>query len=320
MLTLRVPSALKVNQMTKNIGSSFLLVLCSFFLFSSCESTREKETSLSALSSNGSKKNEENDFLTKFQNDYDLNKLTEVEVNEAFLVAKSYEYKGQFEKAENLFDIIYKFSPNIPAAFNLIQIKVNLKKVSEAKEIAKHAHVIFPKNEDILLMLIQIYQIEGNQVQVTHLLDEGVKQFPKNESFAILYAYYNRSDAKKILISFLAKSPSSPNVLLKLSTLYYAEKNYTESLKLAKKSYSLDSDNIDTITTTATITTQESSSSSSAHVTDTTAAVDSSNNDVKLPTSSSSKVAREVSDLRAQLEQVESQLLNVKIPFILKDE
>ena len=79
---------------------------------------------------------------------------------------------------------------------------MELKKLDDAKIIAKHAHIVFSENTDILLILIQIYQIESNYVQVNNLLIEGHKKFPKNEQIAILYAFYNKNDSKKILENF----------------------------------------------------------------------------------------------------------------------
>jgi tetratricopeptide (TPR) repeat protein len=227
---------------------SWMCVFPIFFLlpfFISCQASLPQAHSQETVRS--STQSQEDYLYEKLLADAQANKLTHTQANEAFLLAKSFEYKSQFDRAEKLLEAHYKFSPNSPVAINLIQVKIALKKITEAKEVAKHSHVLFPKNQEILLMLIQIYQIENNQVQVASLLDEAIKEFPKNESFAILYAYYNRSNAKKVLTSFLARSPESPNVLLKLSVLYFQEKNYSEALKFAKKSYVLDSDNVDTI-------------------------------------------------------------------------
>lgn len=175
------------------------------------------------------------------------NKLTQAEANEAFLIAKSYEFDNKLEQAEMLLEINYKFSPNVIVAMNLIQVKIALKKISDAKDIAKHARVIFPNNTDILLILIHIYQIENNNVQVNNLLDRGHKKFPKNEQIAILYAAYNKKDSKKILENFILRNPYSPNAMLKLSSIFYQEKKFTEALKYAKRSHSYDPDNLDTI-------------------------------------------------------------------------
>lgn len=236
--------------------ASLIMSLCAsiLILLNSCNTppplviVKKADTAKSIANSN------DKDILAnKLIADFESNKLTEIQSNQAFLLAKTYQFENKLEQAEKLFDLQYKYSPSTTVALNLIQIKIELKKISDAKEIAKHAHVIFPNSSEILAILIQIYQIENNKVQVSNLLNEGHKKFPKNESIAIQYAFFNKKQAKVILESFIEKNPNSPNALLSLSLLYYKDKNYSQALKYAKKSHAFDIDNMDAIVTIAKI-------------------------------------------------------------------
>ncbi|MES2614061.1 MAG: hypothetical protein V4591_01460, partial [Bdellovibrionota bacterium] len=225
-------------------------------LLSSCKSSPQMKDVKASIPDNSPENIElsgQEMQYNKIIKNFESNKFTETEVNEAFLIAKYYEANNKLDHAEKLLDFVYKYSPSVSTALNLAQLKILLKKTTEAKEIIKHARVLFPNNSDIFLMLIHIYQIENNLVQVSNLLNDGNKKYPKNESIAILSAFYNKKEAKKILENFIAKNPGSPNALLRLSTLFYQEKNYVESLKYAQKSHRYDIDNIDTIITIAKI-------------------------------------------------------------------
>ena len=95
-------------------------------------------------------KNKQEDQYNKFLQDFKSNKLNETELNQIYLIAKTYEYNNELEKAEKLFEIVYKFSHNITTALNLIQTKIKLKKISEAKAIAEYMHIIFPNDKEII--------------------------------------------------------------------------------------------------------------------------------------------------------------------------
>jgi tetratricopeptide (TPR) repeat protein len=222
------------------LKKTLLLILILEFLIS-CQSNDKNQI-----------KNIENEKLlnlayNKLVKKFEDNKFTETDANEAFLLAKTFENEENLEKALKLLELQYQFTPTIPSALSLIQINIILKNLNDAKELAKNAYTIFPNNIEILINLIEIYQLEGNIPQVINLLSVGQKKFPKNEQIAILNAYYNKLEAKTILQNFIKNNPNSPNVLLKLSSLYFLDKNYNESLKYAKKSLSYDSRNKETI-------------------------------------------------------------------------
>ncbi len=184
--------------------------------------------------------------LDKILHDAATGHLSESQANEAFLLAKNLEEKGQFESAEKLFEVCFQYSQSLTAGLNLINVKAQLKKLNDAQEIANRLTILYPKYSEPMLALASVYQMQNNNGSLVKTLEKAFKKFPKDEAIVIFYSSYSKTNAKKVLESYLTKNPRSSNVLLTLAKNYYQEKNYQKALYYAKKAYSVDQDVIET--------------------------------------------------------------------------
>ncbi|BBH52289.1 hypothetical protein [Fluviispira sanaruensis] len=184
--------------------------------------------------------------LDKILHDAATGHLSESQANEAFLLSKNLEEKGQFESAEKLFEVCFQYSQSLAAGLNLINVKAQLKKLNDAQEIANRLTILYPKYSEPMLALASVYQMQNNNGSLVKTLEKAFKKFPKDEAIVIFYSSYSKTNAKKVLESYLTKNPRSSNVLLTLAKNYYQEKNYQKALYYAKKAYSVDQDVIET--------------------------------------------------------------------------
>ncbi|KAB8031745.1 tetratricopeptide repeat protein [Fluviispira multicolorata] len=185
--------------------------------------------------------------LAKIIHDSETGHLTGSQADEAFLLGKSLEEKGQLETAEILFQINYQFSQSLTVGLNLVNLKIQLRKLNEAQEIANRLTVLYPKSSEPELALASIYQLQNNTVALTKNLEKAYKKYPNDEAIVIFYSSYSKKNSKKVLEDFLKRNPRSNNVLITIAKIYFQEKNYSTALIYAKKAFSIDQDIVETI-------------------------------------------------------------------------
>lgn len=176
------------------------------------------------------------------------NRLSQADIDEAFMLGKILEEKKNYPDAEKMYAISFASTRNFNCGMSLVSTLVNLKKLPEALQLAQKISVLYPNKPDVDLVIANIYQLSGDTGALIKILEKAYKKYPNNEAIVIQYAANVKSNKKFILESFLAKNPKSTSVLIALAQRYYNDKNYVSSLKFAKKAYQIENDNTEIIT------------------------------------------------------------------------
>ncbi len=191
--------------------------------------------------------------INKIIQNFEANKLSSSDADEAFLLGKIFEEKRNYFIAEKLYTASFYTNKTLICGINLTNTLINLKKNEKALEIALKLEVLFPQKPDIEILIASVYQLNGDYNSLIKTLEKAYKKYPNNEAIVIFYASNIKNNKKRILENFLSKNPKSTNVMLALAQKYYTEKNNMSALKYAKNAYLLDSDNIEIITIIAKI-------------------------------------------------------------------
>jgi len=179
-----------------------------------------------------------------------INNLIEIEKsNENYeLLGNLYLQKGDYNKAKDVFDNIYKKSPSPKSIINLVDIMyLYLDKKDEAIKFLESYTKKNGCNNLICSKLLSYYQEEKNIDGVISVLKksyytfrENGNDFTKDKIYKLLMYYLVKKDINEA-IEFLEKSNADDDKLL---TLYRNNGQYEHAYKLAKKLYEKSS-NID---------------------------------------------------------------------------
>lgn len=180
----------------------------------------------------------------KIISDADFGKITDTQATEAFLLAKEFEKNNDLPMAEKLYQVCFKRTPTLNVGLALIQVKMGLRSIKEAKQIANYLSAAYPKQPEPLIVLIHISRAENNPQETKQILERAYQNFSSHERIVVLYAEYHKDQTEKILENFIQTHTASSYILLVLSE-YLAQKNQTQkALKYAKMAYEHDPNNL----------------------------------------------------------------------------
>ncbi|WGL59070.1 tetratricopeptide repeat protein [Pigmentibacter sp. JX0631] len=191
--------------------------------------------------------------ILRISYNFQTNRLSQADSDEAFMLGKMLEERKNYLDAEKMYSISFSFNSNLNCGLSLMGVLLNLKKYQEALLVGDKLSVLFPNKPEIDLAVASIYQLNGNYPILVKKLEKAYKKYPNNEAIVINYVANVKQHRKNILENFLLKNPKSTNIMMALAQKYYNEKNYTNSLKFARRAYKIDYDNIEIITLIARI-------------------------------------------------------------------
>ncbi|MGY3803772.1 hypothetical protein ACWNT8_06920 [Pigmentibacter ruber] len=251
--------------MLQRLKAVFLIFILNCFFFISCQTNKENNTSsipnqprakiqagsLPALEANPSSYLQAR--LLRISYNFQTNRLTQADSDEAFMLGKILEEKKNYLDAEKMYVISFSFNNNLNCGLSLVNVYLNLKKYHEALLVGDKLSVLYPNKPEIDLAIASIYQLTGNYPELVKKLEKAYKKYPNNEAIVINYVANVKQHRKNILENFLLKNPKSTNIMMALAQKYYNEKNYISSLRYARRAYKIDYDNIEIITLIAKI-------------------------------------------------------------------
>jgi tetratricopeptide (TPR) repeat protein len=151
-----------------------------------------------------------------------------------FLLGNSYEQAGQYEKARQLYEDIYKTSPGNAQFFDaLVRVDLQLKRYSEVNLLLDGKIKQNPGDINLYGLLGKSYYMEGNESKAFAVWDEGLKYSTDDFAFRLIanYAIDRRAfnKAAEILKRGQQKSKDQVSFSYELANLYAVTMQYKEA-------------------------------------------------------------------------------------------
>lgn len=151
-----------------------------------------------------------------------------------FLLGNSYEQAGQYEKARQLYEDIYKTSPGNAQFFDaLIRVDLQLKRYNEVNLLLDQKIKQNPGDINLYGLLGKSYYMNGNESRAFAVWDEGLKYSTDDFAFRLIanYAIDRRAfnKAAEILKQGQAKSKDPVSFSYELANLYAITMQFKEA-------------------------------------------------------------------------------------------
>lgn len=175
-------------------------------------------------------------------------KREKIDVKSVTMLGNYYYVKQEFEKAQEMYDLVLKYYPDDPRALNNkgSALRAEFQR-EEACKLFERASKLDPdytdpkvnlggilceleRPEEGLKILDEVYKIEKNNPDIALLLNIGFAH-SKLGTNKIAHAFYEQ--AEKL-------NPKETLVLVNISTLYHSEKNYSKAIEYADKILQID--------------------------------------------------------------------------------
>ena len=157
------------------------------------------------------------------------------DINNRFMLASSFEQAGEFEKAKNIYEELYKLQPNNQVFFqNLNRVYIALKNYKASIKLIDKKLKETPDDVNLYGLSGSSYYLDGNEKTAYSQWETGIKMQPQNESVYRLMANYaleRRAFEKGIDILKKGKSiaKDTRSFSYDLAGLYSLTMNYTEA-------------------------------------------------------------------------------------------
>ena len=151
-----------------------------------------------------------------------------------FLLGNSYEQAGQYEKARQLYEDVYKTSPGNAQFFDaLVRVDLQLKRYSEVNLLLDSKIKQNPGDINLYGLLGKSYYMNGNESKAFTVWDEGLKYSTDDFAFRLIanYAIDRRAfnKAAEILKRGQSKSKDPVSFSYELANLYAVTMQYKEA-------------------------------------------------------------------------------------------
>ena len=174
--------------------------------------------------------------------------LADFERDEAFLVAESAMFSGQFELAQKLFRGIFENSPTLVVGLKLARLQTLQGDTLSAERVVRKLSLFYPVSAEPDLALAFLQQIKGEKDESLVTLEKAFLHHPKHEGVAINYVESliendKKTLAGKVLLIAITNIPQSSYLQLKLARLQAEEKKYTLAKSTLDRLLRIDPDN-----------------------------------------------------------------------------